>query len=174
MEVKSSSTISILPELVSGRGTARQSRVVEGQSGAGSGYDGHCSGIAITQDVGRADANRLYARLKEPAITRFVSLWPKAVFMRATVNLDGKSRVAAVEVDNVGAARMLASKFHALWARAQHTPQQHLRQAHRTSKSSRLRDGTGFSLWSRIAKHKDYPSTMLRMVPLPETSSGRI
>jgi hypothetical protein len=135
--------IQFLAELVSGRGTARRSRVVEGQPRCRLSDDETHDAIQIGQHIARRNAQGNYAMRRKPIIPRHVFCGSVAPLMPLAVNLDREPRIATIEIENETAARMLASEFKAAGTVPQHPPQQHFRQAHRASqladrKSTRL------------------------------------
>ena len=161
---------SFLPELVSGRGTARRSRVVEGQAGADFGDDAAQNRVGVPQDFYRRDAQGCDAGLKQPG----VALRPVAPVMRFTVYFDRQAGVAAKEIEAVRPGGMLPTEFYTSLLFAKDPPEDHLRQRHFTPKATRVANSAFSSLRCDVPEQGAGPSTMLRMVPLPETSSGRI
>ncbi len=162
-----------LPELVSGRGTARHSRVVEGQTRNASGHYANGNRVQIPQHLKRRNTQRRDAACIEPGITPAIRPGANSAAMPLTIDLDRQSRIAAKEIENVGAARMLPPKLQTARSRSQYLPQQHLRQRHLSAQLPRALYRSERSRWRLISQHRLSPSTMLRMVPLPETSSGR-
>jgi hypothetical protein len=166
--------LSFLPELVSGRGTARQSRVVEGQPGCRFGNDATDDPVGVPQYLHCRNTKRRNPGPKKPRIARFVAQGAVAASMGFAVDFDSQPRVAAEKVENERPGRMLAAKFEAGWALSERLPNLHLWHAHFSAKASRAANGDRAGLWCDVFEHASGPSTMLRMVPLPEKSSGRI
>jgi len=164
-------TGSILPELVSGRGTRRRSRMVEGQSCLRFDNDPADHGVGIPQYVSSCDAERLDPGVLERGVTEFIALRTITPRMRLAIDLYGEACVATEEVEDVLTARMLAAKFEAAGMPAKHLPQDNFRQAHFAPEVTCSRRRSRTRLRCNVLKHG--PSTMLRTVPLPETSSGR-
>ena len=165
---------SVLPELASGRGTARRSRVVEGEARAGTFHHMRQRRLEIAVDFSGRDAERADTRLCKPGVSHLIALRPISAIMRLSVDLDREPGVCAEEVEDIRPARMLTPELEAARPNRKMSPEQQFRKAHRASQASRARDPAGS--WSRCAvpEHRAAPSTMLRMVLLPETSSGRI
>jgi hypothetical protein len=167
-------TISILPELVSGRGTARRSRVVEGQPQDRLRDNSAHYGIKVRKHLASRDSQSLDSSGTEPRVSRGVSLGSTATVMRFSVELDGEPRIAAEEVEIVRPGRMLASELQTCGSGSKHLPEEHFREAHFAAQAACLPNRSSSASWRDVLEHGVGPSTMLRMVPLPETSSGRI
>jgi hypothetical protein len=96
-------------------------------------------------------------------------------FMRLPIHLNAQFRSIAVEIQRVRTRRVLLAPMQIPLLLSQLLPEQHLRQAHRASKFTRA--PVGFSL---TFKHllrfpprlRRGPSTMLRLVPLPQQAGG--
>ena len=166
---------SFLPELVSGRGTARRSRGVEGCALRGVCDDTTKDCIEIAQDVCRRDTQRDDPLCFEPGVASGIALRSVAAIVRFAINLDAKPRGMAIEIERIDACGMLPSPFVSHAAFAQLLSQQDLRQGHLAPRRARAakRFGCAPDHAARSPKRRANPSTMLRMVPLPETSSGR-
>ena len=162
----------ILPELVSGRGTARRSRVVEGQPCDGERKDRVGDVIRRGQNARRRDAESADSRLRQPGVAAFVPLAPHR--MGRPIDLDRQSRIGAIGIEYIRPAWMLTAELASARRAAQSLPQQHLRQGHLPSQSPCAADTAMARVRRNVLEHRVHPSTMLRMVPLPETSSGRI
>lgn len=103
--------ILILSELVSGRGTGRRSRMVEGQARDRLAHDPPKHRICIfSQRIG-GYSQRLDACRPKPFITSRVSLRTVPAIVRLTVKFDGESRIAAEEIEDIGIRRMLTAKL---------------------------------------------------------------
>jgi hypothetical protein len=160
---------SFLPENVSGRGTARRSRVVEGQACLGLGHDVTANRVQIQQNIGCSDAQCFNACGTQPYVPCPITGRTVPAPMKLPIDFDGQAAIAAEKIQNIRACRMLPAELDALRPLPQLLPQQDFRQGHLASPFARQPYGL-----SRSAQHRISPSTMLRMVPLPETSSGRI
>jgi len=165
---------SFLPELVSGRGTARRSRVVEGQSRT-------CSNDNVLDHAGQIleHLDRWYPQSRntnvaKPCVPSRILRRPIATSMRLPVNFDRQSGIATEEIEaEFPPRRSLTPKFQPARTLSKFLPKQHLRQRHLTSEAAGLPHRVNSALWCRVLEHRFCPSTMLRMVPLPEPSSGR-
>jgi len=166
-------TFSILPELVSGRGTAPRSWVVEGQPRTRLRNDAAHDRVEIAEDLLRRYAQGRDAMREELGVPSCIHSWTLSSPMRFAIDLDREPRVAAVEVETECARRMLVPEFEPRRPLPQQPPQQHFGQAHGPSPTPRALHGAPATLRRMILEHRESPSTMLRMVPLPETSSGR-
>jgi len=124
--------------------------------------------LEVVQNICRPYAQRLDALEPNGLIPTNVPLRAIPTIVRFPIDLDRQPRLAAEEVQYVGAKRMLSSKFQPGWSSAQHTPEQDFGQAHRATKPARPKARIG------TRSHKNCPSTMLRMVPLPAKMAGRI
>ena len=162
---------SFLPELVSGRGTAQRSWVVEGKACSRLGSNQPRDRVQVLQNFSRRDANGVNARGCEPLISGQISDGPITCKVSPSVNLDREPSIAAKEIEDVRATWVLPPKFESVRPGAKPPPKQDFRQAHLFAKAPRAARRSASRLWCDISQHS--PSTMLRMVPLPETSSGR-
>ena len=162
-----------LLELVSGRGTARRSRVVEGQARGSLGDNASNNHVQILKHIGRRNTHRRDPAIGKPVVADIITGRLLPPRMRLAIDFDRQPRVAAVKIQRVGARRVLAAELQTTRSSAQRLSQQHFRQSHRLPQSARLTDRPRFCLWRDILERNGHPSTMLRMVPLPETSSGR-
>ncbi len=162
-----------LPELVSGRGTAWQSRVVEGEPRTRLRLNPGYRARQIGKHQLRRNPQRRDAGNGEPRIARSIPPGPITEAMRTAIDLDRQARIAAIEVQHVRPARMLSAELQATGPFAQFTPQQPFRQAQFSSEATRPVDPAFAWLGRCIPEHWKSPSTTLWVVPLPETSSGR-
>jgi hypothetical protein len=162
---------SILPELDSGRGTAR--RVVEGETRKRLPKHETKNGFQISQHVARADAQGRYASLGKPGIAPFVPLRAITKTVCVAIDLDCKPGVGAKEIDDVSAAGMLPPELQSPRAFTQLSPKDHFRQRHLATQPAGLVDLSGLWPWRNIAKHVLSPSVSASHRHLPETSSGR-
>ncbi len=164
---------SFLPQLAWGRGTARRSRGVEGQARSRlSNHSAH-HGVEIAQHVGRRYAYRGDPTLRHPPVAYNVALGTIAPVVRFAVDLDRKTRIGTEKIEDIVATWMLSAELQAVRSGAKRLPQQHFGKRHLAAKFPRISDAVRTPLGRNILEHRDNPSTMLRMVPLPETSSGR-
>ena len=170
MEVK---RLWVLPELASGRGTARQRRVVEGQSCSSRSNDRIENRPDVTKNFRRRYPEGLYSGGSHPPVASRVSAGSVAAIMDLAVNFDRQTGIAAEKVQDVGAAGMLAAKLQAVRPLSQRLPEHDLGKGHFATQPACRADASLSSFRCDVLKHF-CPSTMLRMVPLPEPSSGRI
>ena len=118
---------SILPELASGRGTSRRSRMVEGQTSHGFGHNISKHGIRIIEDLRRGNPNGLDASRSKPLVSCSIALGPVAPRVGLPVDFDRQSSIAAEEVEHVRAGRVLATELEIVWTLAKPVPQNHFR-----------------------------------------------
>lgn len=130
---------SFLPELVSGRRTARRSRVVEGQPRLSRRRNPAHNRLQIIQHIAGRYAQRHNPGCRKPCIPRCVMLRPRAAFVASSVDLDRQSCVAAVKIQNIWSGRVLAAKFQTSRASAQDLPDKHLWQRHCPAQARALR-----------------------------------
>ncbi len=159
----------VLPAISAGRGTVRRSRMVEGHSCTSLRDDQANHSFKIIQHIVRGNAQRPYAGIPQDFIARQIALRPIAPFMRFAIDFDRKAGFAAKKVQHKRPDRVLSTKFEPLRPLSQHAPQKHFRQAHIAPKIAGAINRADLP-----SAHRTSPSTMLRMVPLPETLSGRI
>ncbi len=164
---------SFLPELVSGRGTARRSRVVEGQSRTRLGNDPAENCIGIAKNFDSRNAHSPDAARREPGIPSSVSLRPIAKPVHLAIHFDREPGIATVEIKTEFAGGMFMPKFESCRPLAKLSPEETFGQAHLAPSRPRLPHSPFASFRRMILEHRARRSTMLRMVPLPETSSGR-
>ena len=164
----------ILPELVSGRGTSRRSRMVEGQACRGFVNYPSKHRVRIVQNVARCDAQRPDPDRFEPSISCPVTDRLIASRVSYAIDFDGQPRVSAKEINDVRTARMLTAKLEATRSLTQPTPENYFRKTHLSPKLACFDRRAGASFRRDVFEHPLFPSTVLRTVPLPETSSGRI
>jgi len=172
--MKASGFSQILPELVSGRGTIRHRRMVEGQARACGSHDGFGYAVRVAQHLSGSDTKCLNSRRPELIIADYVSPRPIFSVVCDAIYLDSETRIATIKVQNERPARMLASKFEAQRISPQCAPQQNFGKAHFFTKAPRIANDFWRRFWRNVFEHLHHPSTILRMVPLPESSSGRI
>jgi hypothetical protein len=124
--------------------------------------------ISRPRYIAGANPERGYTPFLQPRISNLIPYRVVAQFMGDSVNLDRQFRVGTEEVEDVGSSGMLPTEFESPGALAEPLPEHDFRSRHDPTKSPRFPYGRFGS-----AKHGEVPSTMLRTVPLPETSSGR-
>ena len=162
VQVKSSS---FLPELASGRGTARRSRVVEGEPRPRLGNDQGQGRLKVIQNRACRNAQGRNARTCEPTISRVIPVRVVTHAMDHAIHLDGKPRIGAIEIQNIRATRMLTAEFQSIRALAQRTPEQPFRQRHFASQLSRSVDAASLRLGRHVFEHRSSPSVSLREPP---------
>ena len=163
----------IHPELVSGRGTARRSRVVEGEMRPRRIDNVGERGFQIRQHILRQNTQCGNSVPGKPRVARFIQQGTAAKIMRSAVDLNRQTGIAAEEIEHIGSAWMLAAEFEAAGALAQFRPQQNFGQGHVLTQLSGAVDFSRFRLWRDIFQHRNYPSVSASHCHLPETSSGR-
>jgi hypothetical protein len=94
--------------------------------------------------------------------------------MRFPVDLNRQPCVAAEEVEHIGPGGVLPAKLEAARSSPKPMPEDHLRKGHLAPQMPRISRRARSRLWREILQHWRHPSTVLRTVPLPEASSGRI
>jgi hypothetical protein len=154
---------SILPEFSSGRGTARRSRVVEGYARRRLFKDMPHHGVHISEDVGSGNSKRPDTGALKLDVARTISFRPIAAIVGLSIDLDGKTGFVAEKVQDERSKWMLSTKFQTFGSRSKNTPKQDFRQAHVPAQRSGA---------LHVPHRHGGPSTMLRMVPLPEKSRG--
>ena len=133
----------ILPELVSGRGTARHSRVVEGKTRLCFVNNPPKHRVSIVQHVtGRYPQSGNSRRVK-PGVSSCIAHGLISAGVAFAIDLDCKSCVTAEEIQNVRTARVLAAELQSGWALPETIPEDHLRKAHFAAKAPSLRRRAG-------------------------------
>jgi hypothetical protein len=165
--------LKFLPELASGRGTSRRSRMVEGQPRNRLRQGSADDRIDITKHFRRGNPEGLNTGSEKPGIPRFITSRPVASGVRFPIYFHREARIAAEEIEDERAGRVLASKFQPARPVTQRSPKKGFGQAHLGAERARSLHGSRRSFRCNVLEHSR-PSTMLRMVPHPETSSGRI
>jgi hypothetical protein len=172
--VKLSTPLKFLPELVSGRGTARRSRGVEGCALPNTLRNEEQNTLEVVQNIGGRNAQRLDPARAKPSIPGSITSRPIAPRVRLAIHFDAKLRPIAVEIERIRSRGMLLAPFKPGLRAAKLLPQQHFGQRHLPPQFARSVIGfAGTPDHLPAPKRRINRSTMLRMVPLPETSSGR-
>jgi len=162
----------ILPQPSWGRGTVR--RTVEGRALARVSVDEGQHSFDVAQNFRRRNPNGHHIMHGKPGIAPRVFARPLASVMRFAVHLDAQLRGVAIEVEIIGAGGMLLAPFVTPYSSSELLPKQHFRQAHLAAEGVRATIGLAGAFehvlisLSRFAR----PSTMLRMVPLPQQAGG--
>jgi len=127
------------------------------------------------QHIGCRNAQGENAMRRKPRIAALIPRWPVTAIMRFTVHFDAQLRLVTIKVERESSGGMLLSPMMARLFSAQFFPQQYFGQRHFPAQFARLADRFAGSLEHclRLLSRFTRPSTMLRMVPLPEASSGR-
>jgi hypothetical protein len=173
--VRRSEPSKLLPELVSGRGTARRSRGVEGCARAGALSNEEQNTVQILENIDCANAQCLDPTLPEPGITPGIPRRSIAPGMRLSIDLDAQLRPVTIEIERVFSGGVLLAPLEASLRSPKLLPQQHFGQRHLPPQCARAPKRFPRTPDHPLApRRRANPSTMLRMVPLPETSSGRI
>ena len=163
---------SILPELASGRGTIPRRGMVEGQTCAHFSFDPPPHGVRVIEHVSCGDPKGFNARFAKPPVALDVVLRAVTSRVSLAIDFDRQTRVAAEEVENVRTGWMLPTELHAIRPLPQPLPKNDLGKRHLAPQLPSSRRGSWPGFWRDVFQHG--PSTVLRTVPLPETSSGRI
>src|SRR5437868_13815967 len=129
---------SILPALASGRGTARQSRVVEGQTRLRFVNNPSKHRVSIVQHVTRRHPQSGNSRREEPGVSSCVARGLISDRVALGIDFDCEACVTAEEIQNVQPARVLPAKLQSGWALPQPIPEDHLRKTHFAAKASSL------------------------------------
>jgi len=127
--------------------------------------------FGILKQIDGRDSNCFYSRRPEPSITREIPLRPVATRVSLTIDFNCQPRIAAKEVQDIAASRVLPAELQSVWPLTQPMPEYHFGKRHLPAQTARVSRRIGARLRCDVLEHG--PSTMLRMVPLPETSSGR-
>jgi len=156
---------SILPELVSGRGTARRSRVVEGESRLRFRENPRNCRVRIIENNSSGNPQSPNAGPSEPSVPRLIAGRIIAHVMRDAVHFDRKPSIATVKVENVRTAGMLPAEFEPAGAFAKFAPKQSLRQRQFSSQLSCAIDASGLGSGRNVFEHCSSPSVSLRELP---------
>jgi hypothetical protein len=143
--------------------------VVEGHAYGRDGDDVPNHSIRIAQHIPCGDPQSPDSMHGEQSIPLRVTYRSVAAIMHLTIHLNRKPRRSTVEIEHERPRRMLPPELHTRRSGPQHSPQRNFRHRHGSTQSPRVAH-----CLPRLVEHRAGPSTMLRMVPLPETSSGRI
>jgi hypothetical protein len=133
--MKSATARSILPELVSGRGTTR--RVVEGQTRPRRNENPPQHGIRIIEKLDRRNAQRFDSRRPQPFIANRIPLWPIATRMGLPVNFDRQPRVTTEEIQHIRTGWMLATELETFRSLPKPMPQDDFGQRHLATEFAR-------------------------------------
>ena len=120
---------------------------------------------SIRQDKRGGNASYYVAVVFEKPRSDRISACSTTNIVCEPINFDNQSRGEAAEIGHIRPDRVLAAEFQALWAQPQLLPEQDFGQSHRFAQRTGLPD-------YRAQCVGRYPSTTLRVVPLP--GSGRI
>ena len=117
--------------------------------------------LQIGPDVVGGNTQRLNPMLPRPRVAAGVSFGSVAATVRETVDLDGKTCRPAEEVQNIGAAGMLAAELQPIGSKSEMAPEERLRGRHASAKLACLENGQG--------RRTPPPASL---VPLPTKSWG--
>lgn len=98
----------------------------------------------------------------------FIPLWTIAHVVRNPVNLDHQLRRSTIEVENLGAIRMLAAEFYPLRFGPEDLPQHNFRQRHIAAQHFRLAN----SLPCRSSRHCPSVRPAACHLPMPAAQGG--
>jgi hypothetical protein len=148
--------------------------MVEGQPRSRFGNDPLQNRIWIVQQRFGGNAERFDCSRSQPIITHGIPLRPVAERVRFSINLNRQPSVTTEEVEDVRTGRVLAAELQAVWTLPEPMSEYHFGKAHRAPQLPRVAHRVRRRFWRNVFQHRRCPSTVLRTVPLPETSSGRI
>ncbi len=143
-----------------GRGTVR--RAVEGSARLTGADDPLDHLVHVPKHVRRRNTRHHDAPASEPSLSNRVSLGPIPHIMRNAIDFDRQARLGTEEVEHIGARGMLSPKLPARRTLSQRSPQQDFGKAQRPTQLAGALD-RAFG----PRQNRRFPSTMLRMVPLP-------
>jgi len=123
----------------------------------------------VAENIARRNTQDSDGLARKPGVTRGIPLGSITHVVRHAIDLDHQSNLGAKEIEHIGTGRMLPSELEATGPRPQFAPQQALRQGQATTQPS-----CPFDRFPRARQHRDFPSTMLRMVPLPVPGRNRV
>ena len=165
--------LEILPRRSRGRGTVR--RTVEGRALARVSFDEGKNALDVPEHFSRRDADRQNLVGRHPGITAGIPNSTTAALMRLAIYLHAQLCSITVEIQRVRTRGMLLAPVKPRLLLSQLLPKQHLRHAHRASKFARSAIGSAGAfehLFRFLPRLWRGPSTMLRMVPLPQQAGG--
>lgn len=142
--------------------------MVEGAAPTGLRHDMLHNTVDISKDIARWNAQHVDTACVQPCIPCGIVGRARPAIMGLAIHLDRQLSLRTVKIEHISPGWMLPPEFESVWAGAQFAPQQYVGQAHRAAQLACARYRR-----SRPIQHRAPPSTMLRMAPLPETSSGR-
>jgi hypothetical protein len=131
--------------------------------------------LKVAKHLRRRNAHRQNSMGRQPNVASGIAEGAITAFMRLSIHLHAQLRSIAVEVQRVHARRMLLAPVEARLLPPQLLLEQHLGEAHRAPQFSRAAVGlsSAFEHVTRsIPRLRRDPSTMLRMVPLPQQAGG--
>jgi hypothetical protein len=147
--------------------------MVEGQARLSRhGYSPHHR-LQITKHFARRNPQRLDPMRRKPRVAARIVFRSIGTLVHLTINFDSKPCITAIEIEGVIPAWMLSAELKTIRPPPQNLPQHDFGRRHGAAQAARLIHRSSFGFWRYVPKDH-FPSTMLRMVPLPETSSGRI
>jgi len=163
---------SILPELVSGRGTAPRSGVVEGQARTCFRKDSAQHGVEVAQHFLRGNAQCHDARGCEPGVPTIVTPGTLSKGVRFPIDLDRQSCVGAIKVETIFARRVFAPELEAVRSLPQQLLQQYFGQTHFPPPSTRSLDSPATSFRRMILEHSASPPPCFAWSPSPSQARG--
>ena len=126
---------SILPELVSGRGTTR--RVVEGQASRSFSQNRTKHHVHVLQNLRSRNSKGLDPGSSQPFVSSVIPPWPIAERMRFSIHFDAQPRVAAEEIQDIWPGRMLAAEFQSARTLTKPLPEDDFRKRHFSAELAR-------------------------------------
>jgi hypothetical protein len=139
--------------------------MVEGQAAPPCEHDcgNHC--VHVSKHVGSVEPQNLNSYAAQPSVAPLIIFRPGPHRMAVAVHLDDELGRGAIEVRCAAVERMLVAKLQAIRAGAQNLPEQAFWQAHLATKGAGSQHCGILPALARYTRH--YPSTTLRVVPLP-------
>jgi len=132
-------------------------------------------GIEVIQHIASGDAQSRNLRRGEPRIARGIMALPGAVVMPAAIDLDGQTGIHAIEIENIGAAWMLATKFQSARSLPQRLPDQYFGQGHRSPQLPRRSRRALSCLGRPVSQHRTItPPPCFAWSPSPRQARGGI
>ena len=158
---------SFLPELVSGRGTSRRSRMVEGQACHRLLDDISNNAVEVRQNVTGWNSQRRDAGADQPLVTRHIATGPAAARVGFAIDLDRQPCVATKKIENERTGWMLAAEFDSAGSLLEFAPQQSFGKGQRFSEPSRLAERAARGRWRNVFQHSLTPPPCFAWSPSP-------
>ncbi|KRA81420.1 hypothetical protein ASD76_12775 [Altererythrobacter sp. Root672] len=129
--------------------------------------------IAVTQHIARWNSDRFNAHPIEPQVTPAIERRALGIVAGIPIHLNRKPGVAAKEVEHERPGWVLATELEPVGTLAKPLPQENFRQRYGLAQAPGCANAASFRFRCYAFEHAvNPPSTMLRMVPLPEQARG--